>query len=593
MKKSFSVKRAVAGVGAATLAGLMVYGASNILAYLTDEETASNTFTVGKVQIDVEEPNYPGNDSNEVKQVVPNEPIPKDPQINNTGENVSASFMAVDSPVAMISIVGDDGRLFTNGSADPSTWTAQTDFFVKKNSKWLKLGKLGQLEEVLESAEKPAGTVEVNPLDRKQALQEVFSYSYQNADGFNGTDWVQVTGNNAEGEVISAVYIDAEGNVLGPVTGFQGDASAIAAIRRVFAYNKLLAPHEKTNPVFDQVVMNNVVEGDIDSSIQHMNVTGYGIQAAYLKDQNGANILDFDEDDNPTGEGIEIDAAKAAAIYNDYIGQNGDALLGTNGDNNNANNLPGADRLSEEMYLRTEISVDDTELNVGEFANASKVIQTNYDDVTYAFASSDESVATINAETGRIEAKKPGTTTISVTATKIPSVWTCAGTEYPSEAAAKKAQKAGAEAVKNTAAGNDTEKQQAYDDYITNNPIAGPVNSASATPITSTSQVEVTVKSAVNVDVPADKASVSIAAPDGTTATVQTTASAQGVTGGDAATISYDVKTSNEAVATAAVSSTGKVTITRKGSGSAVITVTATVDGVADTATITVNCPTT
>ena len=35
-------------------------------AYLTDAETATNTFTVGKVKIDLEEPGYPGNDSDEM-----------------------------------------------------------------------------------------------------------------------------------------------------------------------------------------------------------------------------------------------------------------------------------------------------------------------------------------------------------------------------------------------------------------------------------------------------------------------------------------------------------------------------------------------
>ena len=53
--------------------GLVVsVAAGGTVAYLTDAETATNTFTVGKVKIDLEEPGYPGNDSDEVKNIVPN-----------------------------------------------------------------------------------------------------------------------------------------------------------------------------------------------------------------------------------------------------------------------------------------------------------------------------------------------------------------------------------------------------------------------------------------------------------------------------------------------------------------------------------------
>lgn len=40
--------------------GLVVsVAAGGTVAYLTDAETATNTFTVGKVKIDLEEPGYP------------------------------------------------------------------------------------------------------------------------------------------------------------------------------------------------------------------------------------------------------------------------------------------------------------------------------------------------------------------------------------------------------------------------------------------------------------------------------------------------------------------------------------------------------
>lgn len=79
--------------------GLVVsVAAGGTVAYLTDAETATNTFTVGKVKIDLEEPGYPGNDSDEVKNIIPNQEIEKDPQIENTGNNDALVFLRVEVP---------------------------------------------------------------------------------------------------------------------------------------------------------------------------------------------------------------------------------------------------------------------------------------------------------------------------------------------------------------------------------------------------------------------------------------------------------------------------------------------------------------
>ncbi|MCC2164700.1 BspA family leucine-rich repeat surface protein [Clostridiaceae bacterium CLA-AA-H274] len=72
--------------------------AGGTVAYLTDAETATNTFTVGKVKIDLEEPGYPGNDSDDVKNIIPNQEIVKDPQIENTGNNDALVFLRVEVP---------------------------------------------------------------------------------------------------------------------------------------------------------------------------------------------------------------------------------------------------------------------------------------------------------------------------------------------------------------------------------------------------------------------------------------------------------------------------------------------------------------
>ena len=68
MKKT--KKQLAIAMASCLMVGALAFGGT--MAYLTDTEGATNTFTVGKVQIDFEEPNYPGNDSETVKNLVPN-----------------------------------------------------------------------------------------------------------------------------------------------------------------------------------------------------------------------------------------------------------------------------------------------------------------------------------------------------------------------------------------------------------------------------------------------------------------------------------------------------------------------------------------
>lgn len=57
MKKS--KKKLVLAIAACTLSLTLAFGGT--LAYMTDTEGATNTVTVGRVNIDLEEPGYPGN----------------------------------------------------------------------------------------------------------------------------------------------------------------------------------------------------------------------------------------------------------------------------------------------------------------------------------------------------------------------------------------------------------------------------------------------------------------------------------------------------------------------------------------------------
>ena len=57
------------------------------LAYFTDTDDATNTFTVGNVSIDLTEPNWDAAGSKDAPEVYPGEALAKDPTVTNTGKN--------------------------------------------------------------------------------------------------------------------------------------------------------------------------------------------------------------------------------------------------------------------------------------------------------------------------------------------------------------------------------------------------------------------------------------------------------------------------------------------------------------------------
>lgn len=101
-----SKKKLALTIAACTLSLTLAFGGT--LAYLIDTEGTANTVTVGKVHIELEEPGYPGNDSDEVKNIIPNQEIVKDPQIENTGNNDALVFLRVEVPQEMFTDE-DDG----------------------------------------------------------------------------------------------------------------------------------------------------------------------------------------------------------------------------------------------------------------------------------------------------------------------------------------------------------------------------------------------------------------------------------------------------------------------------------------------------
>lgn len=87
------------------VAGIVVLGGTT--AYLTDYDSAVNEFTVGKVEIDLQEPNW---EPDENVDIEPSEDIAKDPQIKNTGVNDCFAYLEVSVPMAEVTTADKEGN---------------------------------------------------------------------------------------------------------------------------------------------------------------------------------------------------------------------------------------------------------------------------------------------------------------------------------------------------------------------------------------------------------------------------------------------------------------------------------------------------
>lgn len=79
---------------------LLVFVIGTVSAYFTSSDKAVNVWTVGEVEIDLQEPSW--DPDNPPEKIRPNQVFAKDPQIKNTGENEAFVFLKVRVPMADI-----------------------------------------------------------------------------------------------------------------------------------------------------------------------------------------------------------------------------------------------------------------------------------------------------------------------------------------------------------------------------------------------------------------------------------------------------------------------------------------------------------
>ncbi|QNM08278.1 TasA family protein [Wansuia hejianensis] len=122
---------------AAALAGVLIVG--GVSAYFTDADTATNTFTVGKISLDLQEPSW---NPDQVKDLTPNQVVQKDPQIKNDGINDEFVFLEVTVPYKNVVTVNDAGVKQTAADTELVKYTV--------NAGWTELGS-GEKDTVAET----------------------------------------------------------------------------------------------------------------------------------------------------------------------------------------------------------------------------------------------------------------------------------------------------------------------------------------------------------------------------------------------------------------------------------------------------------
>ena len=112
-----------------TLAGsLGLASVGGVSAYLTDYEKVSNEFTVGKVDIELKEPEWKPEEN---KKIEPSKVIHKDPQITNTGTNDAFVYMEVSIPMANVEAAAENGERLGK--------KVQELFYFEAKDSWMQL----------------------------------------------------------------------------------------------------------------------------------------------------------------------------------------------------------------------------------------------------------------------------------------------------------------------------------------------------------------------------------------------------------------------------------------------------------------------
>lgn len=213
MKKSVLKTMMVCGT-----AGLLLVGGTT--AYLTDYDHAVNEFTVGKVEIDLTEPNWKPGDNT---KITPEQVIKKDPQITNTGVNDAFVYLQVSVPKANVIIADEAGNRLPAATRELFSFTKSTNWTQIETKStadaqiytftYNKVVKAKETTSTLFDTVKFANIVE-GQLDTQQLNIPVRAYAIQTAN--TGGDEKEVT---AQAKVAYQKYVNQNLKLDGQVMG--------------------------------------------------------------------------------------------------------------------------------------------------------------------------------------------------------------------------------------------------------------------------------------------------------------------------------------------------------------------------------------
>ncbi len=105
----------------------LVLSIGGVLAYFSDSDTKTNTFTVGQVRISLNETAWDTTGQTAAGSVLPNQMIDKDPTISNTGNNAAYVFIKVSIPKTTVIVEADNGTGSTSSSQELFTLINSSD----------------------------------------------------------------------------------------------------------------------------------------------------------------------------------------------------------------------------------------------------------------------------------------------------------------------------------------------------------------------------------------------------------------------------------------------------------------------------------
>lgn len=116
----------------AIIAGVLgLVSVGGVSAYLTDYDKVSNEFTVGKVDIKLDEDDF---DPEDQKKIEPGKVISKDPTIKNTGINDAFVYMEVAIPVSEVEASDERGNRLGKKSQELFSFEADKNWTLLKTS---------------------------------------------------------------------------------------------------------------------------------------------------------------------------------------------------------------------------------------------------------------------------------------------------------------------------------------------------------------------------------------------------------------------------------------------------------------------------